>query len=420
MAPERVEVLVGIDGDDVLAGTLRIFERRGQSTTFEYDRAYLTNARSYALDPALPLGAGVFQPPAGRTLFNAFTDCAPDRWGQNLMRRSEQERARAAHTTPRSLGPVDFLLGTRDQLRQGSTRLRDPNTNSYLAEDAVGVPELVQLGRLLTASDRVGSAQHTDRAIRDLIAAGSSLGGARPKAAIRKPDGTLAIAKFPRAEADEWDVAMWEMVENELARRAGVDVARAKLVRVANRNVLLVDRFDRAGSRRAGFASALTMLEASDGDQRSYLEIAEVLETISDAPGLELEQLFRRVVFSVLTANTDDHLRNHGFLREGKAWVLSPAYDLNPNPYSAGVQSTSLGIDDATASVELACSVAGYYRLAFDRAKEIVAEIESSTAQWRTVAASLRASSSEIELMAQAYEGEPTIEARRFISTRQS
>ena len=420
MAPERVEVLVGIDGDDVLAGTLRIYERRGQSTTFEYDRAYLADARSYALDPALPLGAGVFQPPAGKALFNAFTDCAPDRWGQNLMRRSEQERARAAHTTPRSLGPVDFLLGTRDELRQGSTRLRDPTTNSYLAEDAVGVPELVQLGRLLTASDRVGSAQHTDRAIRDLIAAGSSLGGARPKAAIRKPDGTLAIAKLPRAEADEWDVAMWEMVENELAQRAGIDVARAELVRVANRNVLLVDRFDRVGPRRAGFVSALTMLKASDGDHRSYLEIAEVLETISDAPGHELEQLFRRVVFSVLTANIDDHLRNHGFLREGRAWILSPAYDLNPNPYSTGVQSTSPGIDDATASVELACSVAGYYRLTLDRAKEIVAEIESSTAQWRTVAASLRASSTEIELMAQAYEGELTIEVRRLVSIRQS
>ena len=159
MAPERVEVLVGIDGDDVMAGTLRIYERRGQSTTFEYDRAYLADARPYPLDPALPLGAGVFQPPAGKALFNAFTDSAPDRWGQNLMRRSEQERARAAHATPRSLGPVDFLLGTRDELRQGSTRLRDPASNSYLAEDAVGVPELVQLGRLLAASDRVGSAQ---------------------------------------------------------------------------------------------------------------------------------------------------------------------------------------------------------------------------------------------------------------------
>ena len=129
---------------------------------------------------------------------------------------------------------------------------------------------------------------------------------------------------------------------------------RAELVRVANRNVLLVDRFDRVDVRRVSFASALTMLEASDGDHRSYLEIAEVLETISDVPGHELEQLFRRVVFSVLTGNTDDHLRNHGFLRKGRAWTLSPAYDLNPNPYSTGVQSTSPGIDDATASVELA------------------------------------------------------------------
>lgn len=420
MAPDRVEVLVGIGDDDVLAGTLRIYERRAQSTTFEYDRAYLADGRSYPLDPALPLGAGVFQPPAGKALFNTFTDSAPDRWGQNLMRRSEQARARALNATPRSLGPVDVLLGTRDELRQGSTRLRDPTTGSYLAEAAVGVPELVQLGQLLIASDQVGSTQRAGRAIRDLIAAGSSLGGARPKAAVRRPDGTLATAKFPRAEGDDWDVPMWEMIENELARRAGIDVATAELVRVGNRNVLLVDRFDRVGPKRIGFASALTMLEASDGDHRSYLEIAEVLETIADAPSHELEQLFRRVVFSVLTANTDDHLRNHGFLREGRAWILSPAYDLNPNPYSTGVQSTLPGVDDATASVELTCSVAGYYRLTFVRAKEIVAEIESSTAQWRTVAASFRASTSEIELMAEAYEGEPTIEARRLTSTRQS
>jgi serine/threonine-protein kinase HipA len=418
MALDRVEVLVGIDDDDVLAGTLRIYERRGQSTTFEYDRAYLADARAYPLDPALPLGTGVFQPPGGKALFNAFTDSAPDRWGQNLMRRGEQERARVARTTPRSVGPIDFLLGTRDELRQGSTRFRDPSTGAYFAEDAVGVPQLVQLGRLLAASDRVGSAQRADRAIRDLIAAGSSLGGARPKAAVRKPDGTLAIAKFPRAEGDEWDVAAWEMIENQLARRAGIDVARAELVRVANRNVLLLDRFDRAGRRRVGFASALTMLEATDGDRRSYLEIAEVLEAVSDAPRRELEQLFRRVVFSVLTANTDDHLRNHGFLREGRAWTLSPAYDLNPNPYGTGVQSTSPGIEDATSSVDLACSVAGYYRLTVSRAKEIVAEIEASTDDWRDVAASHRVSPAEIELMSQAYEGEPRVEARRLSSTQ--
>lgn len=167
-----------------------------------------------------------------------------------------------------------------------------------------------------------------------------------------------------------------------------------------------------------GFASALTMLEATDGDRRSYLEIAEVLEAVSDAPRRELEQLFRRVVFSVLTANTDDHLRNHGFLREGRAWTLSPAYDLNPNPYGTGVQSTSPGIEDATSSVDLACSVAGYYRLTVSRAKEIVAEIEASTDDWRDVAASHRVSPAEIELMSQAYEGEPRVEARRLSSTQ--
>jgi serine/threonine-protein kinase HipA len=416
MAPEQVEVVVGIEGDDVLVGTLRIYSRRGESTTFEYDRSYLADRRAYPLDPALPLGAGVFQPPLGKPIFNAFSDSAPDRWGQNLMRRSEQERARVAHSTARSLGPVDFLLGTRDELRQGSTRFRDPITETYLAEDAVGVPGLVQLARLLAASDRLGSAQRVDRSIRDLIAAGSSLGGARPKAAVRKPDGTLAIAKFPRAEGDQWDVSAWEMIENELARRSGIDVASAKLIRVANRNVLLVDRFDRVGARRVGFASALTMLEASDGDHRSYLEIAEVLETNSDAPGRELEQLFRRVVFSVLTSNTDDHLRNHGFLRAGRAWTLAPAYDLNPNPYSTGVQSTLPGFENAASSVELACSVAGYYRITPIRAREIVAELEASTADWRDVAMSHQVSSTEIELMSQAFDGQSRVEARRLVS----
>jgi len=409
-----VEVTVEIAGVEVVAGNLWIHERRARSATFAYAEAYLRNPLAYDLDPMLARGTGVFQTPTGKEVFNAFSDGSPDRWGQNLMRREEQTRAKAAGTTPRSLSAADFLFGTRDDLRQGAIRFRRPGTDDHLSSSPAAVPKIVSLSRLLRATDRFVGGGTDDRDLKDLIKAGGSLGGARPKAAVRTAAGTLMTAKFPRKGSDEWDVIGWEKLENNLAARSGIAVALTELVTVAGRNVLLSARFDREGAQRVGFASALTMLEASEGDLRSYLEIAEALAQRSNQASQDLEQLYRRIVFSILTSNVDDHLRNHAFLRRRTDWVLSPAYDLNPDPKTTGFLSTAVDFDDPSADIDLALSVADYFRLSRADAKGIVAEVELATRGWAAAARALGLPVDEVDLMGQAFETEQRQVARRL------
>jgi serine/threonine-protein kinase HipA len=400
---EAVEVTVEIDGQEYLAGTLWLHDQRAESSTFRYYDSYLASPLSYELDPALPKSAGIFQSASGRPLFSAFADTAPDRWGRNLMRREERERAAAAHSTARSLRDADFLLGVRDDARQGAIRFRRPATSDYYSTHRGAVPRPIELPRLLHAVDHLDD-DAGSRDLKDLIDAGSSLGGARPKAAVIDSSGQLAIAKFPRSDSDEWDVAGWEEVELRLARRSGLTVSDSVLGAVVGRNVLLVRRFDRAAGRRAGFASALTLLEATDGEQRSYLEIADVIERHSPAPTADLRELYRRIIFSILTGNTDDHLRNHAFLRQDRGWTLSPAYDLNPNPDRPDRLSTSIDLSNTAADIAIALSVSGYFRLSQAEARAAIASICDATSSWRTEAAALNLPSREIERMAEAFE----------------
>jgi serine/threonine-protein kinase HipA len=400
---DAVEVTVEIAGQEAIAGTLWFHDQRAESSTFRYSDSYLASPVSYDLDPALPRSAGIFQSAPGKPLFGAFADAAPDRWGRNLMRREERERASAAHSTPRSLRDADFLLGVRDDARQGAIRFRRPGTRDYYSTHRAAVPRLLELPRLLHAADHLDD--DTDsRDLKDLIDAGSSLGGARPKAAVIDSSGRLAIAKFPRSGSDEWDVAGWEEVELRLARRSGLTVSDAELRVVAGRNVLVVSRFDRSASQRTGFASARTLLEATDGEQRSYLEIADAIERHSPAPGADLRELFRRIVFSILTGNTDDHLRNHAFLREGPGWTLSPAYDLNPNPDRPDRLSTAIDLDSTAADVAIALSVSGYFRLSPAEARSAIGSVRDATSFWRSEAAALNLPPREIERMAEAFE----------------
>jgi serine/threonine-protein kinase HipA len=414
--PDAVEVTVDLEGHEVVAGILRVYERHGQSTTFEYSEDYLRDPHAYDLEPALPLGSGIFRPSVGKALFNIFADTAPDRWGQNLLRRQERDRAAAAHEEPRSLESIDFLFGVKDGLRQGALRFRLPSTSNYIGVDDVGIPQMVTLPRLLAASDRYLAGGDD---LKDLIDAGGSLGGARPKAAVETETGKLAFAKFPRND-DQWDVAAWEQVVAELAVSAGITMPPSRLIKVDGRNVLLVERFDREGERRIGFASALTLLESADMERRSYVEIAaDVIEVNAERPERDLEELFRRIVFSVLIANTDDHLRNHAFLRRGPSWNLSPAYDVNPNPERPRELTTAISLDDATASIELALSVREFFRLSSERARSIVADIEYATAGWSTVASRYGIARREHSLMADAFDS-PEREVARRLAGRSS
>ena len=403
----EVAVYVAVGERNLLAGRLYPHRRRGvESASFGYDDRYLADPDSYALDPALPLVTGSLQTPVSRALFGAFSDGAPDRWGRTLIARTETARARLAGTAPRSLSEADVLLGVRDDLRQGALRFRLGEDGPYLAAEDSGIPVLTDLPALLDIAKRVESDTADYGELNRLLRAGSSLGGARPKAHVMDSSGRIAIAKFPSTASDTWNVMAWEKVALDLARRAGINVPDSQLIRVGDRSVLIIDRFDRQGPARIGYASAMTMLEAGDGDQRSYLEIAEVIEERSTTVTTDLHQLWRRVCFSILISNTDDHLRNHGFLHErAESWALSPAFDLNPNPAPGPKElSTAIDFNDTHASIDTLMGVADYFRLNTQEAADVLAQVTSAVGHWRATAASHGLRQAEIEAMAPAFE----------------
>ena len=418
--PSPVDVIVEIGDSRVVAGRLWA-HRRGtsESATFVYSTDYLARADAYALDPLLPLAQGQFQTPVGRSMFGAFTDCAPDRWGRRLINRDERNRAEAGGTRQRSFAEIDYLLGVRDDLRQGALRFRDTATGSYLATGGDGIPYLIGLGPLLAASEHLERNEATTREVRDLLRAGSSLGGARPKAHVLLLDGRVAIAKFPSATNDEWDVMRWEAVALDLAARSGITAPERELHTIRGKSVLIVTRFDRDGAHRIGYASAMTMLEATDGDDRSYLDIADAIERESaDAEG-DLRELWRRIALSLLISNTDDHLRNHGFLRSSTAgWRLSPIFDINPNPEPAGHRLATTIALGSTDTIETLLDVADFFRLDDDQARSTLSDVTEATSQWRQIAAANGLDVSAIDDMEPAFEHELAAAARDLTAVR--
>ncbi len=406
----ETEVLVYADlqGAPNLVGRLWAHLRRGkESASFEYDRAWLSSAQRYALEPALRLGAGAFHTATDRALFGAIGDSAPDRWGRMLMRRAERRRAATAGEAPRTLYEIDFLLMVNDEARQGALRFASKPGGPFLAETQhTPVPPLVELPRLLAAAERVINEDEGDEDLRLLFAPGSSLGGARPKASVRENDGNLAIAKFPHKE-DEWRAVAWEATALSLAAKAGVNVPKFRLETIAGKDVLIVSRFDRSGKERTPFLSAMSMLGAKDNETRSYLEIVDALRQHGARPVQDMHELWRRIVFTVLISNVDDHMCNHGFVYTGtEGWALSPAYDLNPMPIDVKprVLSTAIDEEDQSASLDLALSVAGYFELSELQARTTAAEVGRAVAAWRTVAGSYGISAAECNRMSSAFE----------------
>ena len=418
MAEAAVDVVVMLGDEDVMAGRLWGHRRRGaESATFAYAPGYLRRADAYELDPSLPLLGGPLQTPAGRAMFGAFSDCAPDRWGRRLIGRAERERARRGGAAQRSFGERDYLIGVRDDLRQGALRFRDPVSGAYLAVEPDGVPPLVELPKLLNAAVRLDRDEAEEEDLRLLLRGGSSLGGARPKAHVLSEGGRIAIAKFPSPAHDEWDVMRWEAVALGLARLAGVHVPDWTLHLIDRKAVLIVDRFDRAGTRRIGYSSAMTMLEVADGDPGSYLDIGAVIERHSTQAREDLRELWRRVAVSILISNTDDHLRNHGFLRTTSAgWTLSPAFDLNPDPGPGAKRfSTSIDFHDCTTSVDMLLDVAGHFRLDGVEARRVLADVSNAIGRWQTVAQQVGLARAAVEQMRPAFEHDQARRTREIV-----
>jgi|tagenome__1003787_1003787.scaffolds.fasta_scaffold20954885_2 serine/threonine-protein kinase HipA len=417
--PKAVDVYASFDGDDVLAGRLFAHTGRGESATFTYDPGYLSDDRAYALEPALPLVGGPQQTEVGLAMFRSFGDTAPDRWGRRLIERTERLRAEEVKSPARRLTEFAFLLGVRDDLRQGALRFRDLTTGAFIADAETGIPALTELGTLLALADSVERDDAQLEQLRTLLRAGSSLGGARPKAHVRAPDGRAAIAKFPSAASDTWNVMAWEKTALDLAALAGIAVPVSTLLTVAGRHVLVVDRFDRDGDRRIGYVSALTMLEARDGDTGSYMEIGSAIEEHSPHTSADLQQLWRRIAFGVLISNTDDHLRNHGFLHAGgDSWTLAPAFDLNPNP-APGPKELATAISDSgdtRASVENLMHAAPMFRLPGEQAVAALREVVHAAQQWRQVAIRNGLTERELHQMAPAFEHAEAAAARDLVA----
>lgn len=404
MRRDSAQVWVDIDEVAIVAGQLYSHRSRGtESATFTYDQGYLADPRAYALDPALPLLSGTQQSPLNQKIFGAFSDSCPDRWGQRLIQRSERRRAEAAGSTARSFGVFDLLLGVRDDVRQGAIRFAV--NGDFVADETTGVPAMTDLPTLLSAADNLAHDRADSQSLSLLLRAGSSLGGARPKAHVRDNNGRVAIAKFP-SPSDDWNVMAWEKVALDLAAAAGVWTPENHLESIAGRTVLIVDRFDRGiNEQRRGYMSVMTALEASDADVRSYVDIAEALEERSVNVSDELAQLWRRVAFSILISNTDDHLRNHAFLHvRGDSWRLSPAFDLNPNP-EPGPKHLSTAIDsDTRADLRDLLAVASLFRLKASEAREVLSEVRTAVARWRQVATGHGLPKSAIAAMSPAFE----------------
>ncbi|MCP4688397.1 MAG: HipA domain-containing protein, partial [Desulfobacterales bacterium] len=375
---------------------------------FEYAENWLAHPYRFSLEPTLALGPGPFYTAPDKAMFGALGDSAPDRWGRMLMRRAERRRSTKAGETPRALREIDYLLNVDDEARQGALRFARRKGGPYLAERGpTRIPPLVDLPKLLSATEHLIDQNESDEDLRLLLAPGSSLGGARPKASVRDRDSRLAIAKFPHKN-DDINTIPWEALALKLAAMAGITVSSWRIENISNKTVLLLRRFDRSpGGNRIPFISAMSMLDARDNETRSYLELADALQRYGAAPKKDMRELWRRIVFNILISNTDDHLRNHGFLCEGpEGWRLSPAYDLNPVPADVKprILSTAIDLDDGAASLDLAMEVAAYFRLDKDSALGIIKEVGTAVSTWRRQAASLGLKAPEIDRMASAFE----------------
>ena len=413
----EVFVYIDLEGTPYLVGRLWTRLRKNKETaTFEYDADWLQHPARFSLEPALHLGPGPFHTAADMPMFGAIGDSAPDRWGRALMRRMERRRAEREGGPPRTLHEIDYLILVDDEARAGALRFTETAGGPFLRqEEAKRIPPLIDLPRLLSAAEHVVEDKDTDEDLKLLFALGSSLGGARPKASVRDKDRHLAIAKFPRYD-DEYNIVVWEAVALQLARHAGIAVPDSRIEDVGGKPVIVLRRFDRNGQRRTPFLSAMSMLGARDNETRSYMEIADALRQHGAVPKEDIPALWRRIVFNILISNTDDHLRNHGFIYEGaRGWRLSPGYDLNPVPVDIKPRAltTAINEEDTTASLDLAFEVAPYFELKDAEARQIAAEVANNVARWRQEAARHGLSKTEIDRMASAFEHEDLDKATR-------
>jgi len=411
-------------------GVLR-YDSQGarESAAFEYDAAWLAAGDRFAVEPGLPLVAGPqFHRKArdGSVFHAAIADTEPDGWGRRVIQRDhakrrQETRRRGEPVVARPLNAMDYLMAVDDVSRVGALRFQDEDGRYQRTVDDGHrtTPPLIELAQLLAATRAVETNTETEADLAYLRGRGTSLGGLRPKCSVIDEDGRLAIGKFPSV-TDERPVTKGEVLAMTLARKAGIDAADARLVDSDGAPVALIRRFDRTeNGARLMYVSAATMLGAEPGDpgEHSYTELVDALRQHGSQPAADVEELWRRIAFSILITNVDDHLHNHGFLHvDHGQWRLAPAFDVNPFPERLRELKTWVSEEAGSeASIDALMSVTAYFRIARGRAKSILAEVEAAVATWREEGRALGMTGEDFESFADAFEHPERQAAQRVL-----
>ena len=394
--------------DSILMGILYVDNVRGnENFSFEYDNNWLKN-NNISIDPDMNLYAGR-QFPINKEIFGVLSDSEPDRWGRMLLKRREAYIAKKEGRAPNKLYESDFLLGVYDETRTGALRFKLDKDKDFLSNDKnFSTPPWVSLRKLENIAIEIEDGnEEYDKWIDQLVNPGSSLGGARPKANVIDTDGNLWIAKFP-SKNDENDVGAWEKVASDLAKLCGLNVPESKIEKFSKYgNTFLVKRFDRERNKRIHFASCMTLLSKQDGiykdEGTSYLDIASFIKQNGANPNNDLLELWKRIAFNMLIKNTDDHLRNHGFILAKKGWVLSPLFDVNPSPYGDYL-SLLVNEYDSKISLNLLLSVSKYFKIE-ENAIEILSNMQKIIKDnWKDLALKYKIKNENIEKMKHAFD----------------
>jgi serine/threonine-protein kinase HipA len=393
-----------------IIGILSAQQAKGKKAfSFQYDNEWIKSEQRFILDPDIQLYGGP-QYPNQKDNFGIFLDSMPDTWGRTLMKRRAAQIAKEKGEKTPTLYDIDYLLGVYDDSRMGALRFKVNPEGDFLDNNkTASTPPWSSIRELQNAATNFENDDDNDEVkkwLSVLMAPGSSLGGARPKANILDANKSLWIAKFP-SKTDTTDKAAWEFLAYQLAINAGIEMAPCKIEKIiGNYHTFFTKRFDRENEKRIHFASATTMTANNEDtirdNQASYLDIAEFISNYGSNIEANLHQLWRRIIFNISISNTDDHLRNHGFILTKEGWILSPAYDLNPSIDKDGL-ALNIDLDNNDLDFNLAKSVGEYFRLNKQQMETIIQEVIQVTSNWKIIAKEIGISRSEIELMNKAF-----------------
>ncbi len=414
MATNKTDIYVFAHWEGMAApeciGILSAHHAKGRKAfSFEYDKNWLKTKEQKLIDPDIQFYSGQ-QFPNNKENFGIFLDSMPDTWGRTLMKRREAQLAKERGEKARALYDIDFLLGVYDETRMGALRFKLDVNGDFLDNNAEkSTPPwstVRELQQAVVHYENDTENEAINKWLKVLIAPGSSLGGARPKANILDEHHQLWIAKFP-SKNDTIDKASWEFLTYKLAVSAGIEMAECRLEKISgHHHTFFTKRFDRNKQNRIHFSSAMTMTGNNEDtikeNPSSYLDIVEFIQNFGCNVEKNLHQLWRRIVFNIAVSNTDDHLRNHGFILSESGWQLSPAYDLNPSIDKDGL-ALNIDMHNNALDVELAKSVGQYFRLTNSQMNQIIEEITKSVKEWQSIAKSIGISRAEQALMSSAF-----------------